>query len=776
MKFFNPYTLFILFVLMTSARIKAQYITVDTNHSVEQLVKDIFIGQQNNNCIAVSNISISGWDFGNNDLSYGYFNKGTSNFPISEGIILSTGKAKDAVGPNNFLQDAFASGWGGDADLIAILQQAGLPWDHILNATSLEFDFTAFQTDKISFEYMFLSEEYRPVNCKYSDAFAFLIKKANSTDPYTNIALVPGTTTPVTSLSINGATACPKNTSYFGGFNPVESPTNFNGETKVLKAETPVVRGQKYHIKLVIADHGDTNGRYDSAVFLKGGSFVGNKDLGPDRLLSSNNALCEGTSLVLNATTTGAQNYQWFRNGTPINGATQPTYTVTQPGFYEVSFDVSGCILKGNIRIEYIEKPLLQEITKTYCPSTNGGSISIELQNLNAEVEVNKNPDFIVKYYLNAADAIAGNPNFLPSNFSLSVNTTLYVRAENGSCVSDPIQPLHLKIGTHAPLHQVPDLEICDNDLDGSVEINLADYKNLFTTDPNLTVQYYASQQEAENQTNPIINPQVNFRGTATFYYRFEGNLYCATIGSMTFKIKSPKKSETLKDTSACPEGEALLDAGSGFDYYTWYNVLDLSTPIASGTTQSSVSVPIGDYVVDLQFNGCTYRQPVEVTPAEAPVITHIDVQGTSATVYVTGGTPPYLYALDGGMFQTSNVFHNIPRGTHTVQVKSADGCYVVEGKLIIINLINIITPNGDGINDTLDYSDLKIKDQVILKIFDRYGATLFESTTGNYIWNGKLNGNPVPTGTYWYILEWVEPGSQQKVHYDGWIMVKNRN
>ena len=122
-----------------------------------------------------------------------------------------------------------------------------------------------------------------------------MIKKADNSEAYRNIAIVPNTTSPVTSLTISGANNCPQNINYFGGYlgidDPNNSPTNFNGQTKVLNAESSIEKGVKYHIKLVIADHGDSSGRYDSAVFLKAGSFVGSKDIGADRLISKQSTL-----------------------------------------------------------------------------------------------------------------------------------------------------------------------------------------------------------------------------------------------------------------------------------------------------------------------------------------------------------------------------------------------------------------------------------------------------------------------------------------------------
>ncbi len=762
----------ILVLCFFTAVIKAQYIKVNTNYTAEQLVKDIFIGPQSAGCVSVSNISVSGWDFGNNDLSYGYFNKNTSNFEMPQGVILSSGSAVHAEGSYSGIQSATDSNWKGDLDL-----EKAAEITKTFDATILEFDFISHLSNKISFDYMFLSEQYLrngdPGTCGYTDAFAFLIKKIGDAN-YTNLAVLPETQVPITSNNVRGVGGkCPaSHPEYFGHFNADGSATNFNGQTAILTASTDVIPGEKYHIKLVVADQG--NGLYDSAVFLKAGSFVGNKDLGPDRTVSAGTALCEGTSLTLNATTAGAHNYTWYKNGNPIPGATGATYTVTSEGFYEVTFDVSGCLIKGSVFIEYLEKPVLKEITKEYCDPTSSGSFNIQLQMLNAEVEANPNQDFVVKYYLNLSDAQSGNANFLPNVFTLTSDVTLYVRAENGSCVSD-VKPLHLKIGSKVPLNTPGNIDICDNELSGNVSVNLADYKNLFSTDNSLSVSYFNTLADAQNNINPI-NAVVSFNASRSYYYRFESSSGCPNIGTLHFNIKTPKKSLVLKDATTCPDNLATLDAGSGFDFYAWYSEGNTSVPLFSGAGVSSVQVPIGNYFVDLTFDGCIYRQYVKVLASEAPVIDHIDVNGSTVEVFVSGGTSPYQYSLDAINFQSSSVFQNVPRGTHTVYVKSGDGCYIVSGQFIIINLINAITPNGDGINDVLDYSDLKIKNNVSIKIFDRFGQMIFQNQGSNYIWDGKQNGRPVPSGTYWYLLQWEEPGTQQRVQYQDWILVKNRN
>lgn len=142
------------------------------------------------------------------------------------------------------------------------------------------------------------------------------------------------------------------------------------------------------------------------------------------------------------------------------------------------------------------------------------------------------------------------------------------------------------------------------------------------------------------------------------------------------------------------------------------------------------------------------------------------------------GGTAPYKYAVDTpSNWQNSNVFTNLTRGQHTFYVKDALDCTPVSVELTVPNLVNAITPNGDNVNDVLDYSELAYKGNLTFVIYDRYGNKLFTGDKyNNYKWDGKSSGKGIFTGTYWYHINWNEPNAQKTpVKFTGWILVKNR-
>lgn len=336
----------------------AQYITIDESLTPQQLVENVLI---NNGCASISNVTATGANFATGEKSLGYFNRGSSTFAFPDGIILSTGKVSSAPGPTTPLADSGSGiGWVGDTDLNTILNI------NSINATVLEFDFIPFG-NTISFQYIFASEEYETVNgfpCSISDAFAFLLKPIGAPN-YQNLALIPNTNIPVKTTTVRpliiGNGGCPaQNEQYFDQFNGIEYPTVYGGQTVILTAQSAVIPGTPYHIKLVIADESDA--LYDSAIFLKGGSFNLGVDFGDDRTFTNANPVCFNEPVVLDATLPNVVSYQWYLNNVAIPGETNstltlnPPYTNLQNGTYSVDqFYNVNCIPRSNITLEFAE-------------------------------------------------------------------------------------------------------------------------------------------------------------------------------------------------------------------------------------------------------------------------------------------------------------------------------------------------------------------------------------------------------------------------------------
>ncbi|GAB6162462.1 hypothetical protein JCM12298_16210 [Desulfothermus naphthae] len=212
-----------------------------------------------NNIIDPSSISVSNISFTGSLNAVGIFSDGlSSGLGIDNGIILTSGSAAGAVGPNNNSGYSIANQYPGDKDLTSLVAPSST-----FDATVLQFDFNTL-TNNLYFNFVFASEEYEEyVNSGYNDVFAFFIDG-------TNIALVPNTNDPVSINTINQSI----NSSYYisnvnGAYN-----IQYDGFTTVLTAQLQGLSTGNHHMKIAIADTGDYV--YDSAVFIEAGTFSGN--------------------------------------------------------------------------------------------------------------------------------------------------------------------------------------------------------------------------------------------------------------------------------------------------------------------------------------------------------------------------------------------------------------------------------------------------------------------------------------------------------------------
>ena len=64
----------------------------------------------------------------------------------------------------------------------------------------------------------------------------------------------------------------------------------------------------------------------------------------------------------------------------------------------------------------------------------------------------------------------------------------------------------------------------------------------------------------------------------------------------------------------------------------------------------------------------------------------------------------------------------------------------------------NYFTPNNDGVLDEWGPGCTEQYQNLTFDIFDRYGRVIARLSAGEK-WDGKYNGNELPTGDYWYVV-----------------------
>ena len=490
----------------------AQQITVDNSVSPQELVENTLV----QGCVEVSNISspINGSVSGLG--SFGYFERAGSSFPFENGIVLTTGDVLSAGnGQNTSVLNDGDSTWTTDGDLETALGISGT-----LNATSIEFDFVSI-SNQIQFNYILASEEYfGNFPCQYSDGFALLIREAGSGNPYTNIALVPGTSTPVNTNTVHDEIVgfCnASNAQYFEGYNIGD--TNYNGRTSVLTATASIQPNVQYQIKLVIADQTDQN--YDSAVFLEGSSFNASVDLGADIETCASSVLLNGDIQNPQAS------YTWYFNDAIISGANNATFDAVQTGNYRVEIEIplpNGiCSIEDDINITLSSTQSAAPISDyQLCDdSSNDGIETFDLSSKDAEVFSAVPPaNYNISYHFTSNNAASGT-NPITGPFQNTSNPqSIYVRIEDvdNGCLA--FSTFDLIVNEMPNINYPTPLEVCDDQTaDGYTTIDLSIKDNEITNGQNnLVVSYHTNPTDAQTGSNAIPLPYVNTNTNETVY------------------------------------------------------------------------------------------------------------------------------------------------------------------------------------------------------------------------------------------------------------------
>lgn len=494
-----------LFLCFMFSILNAQQITVDNTISAQDLIQNTLI----QGCVEVSNISSPSNGSSVGLGSFGYFDRAASNFPFQNGIVLTTGDANAAGnGQNNAILNDGDDSWTTDSDL-----ETTLGISETVNATSIEFDFISI-SNQIQFNYLLASEEYfGNFPCDYSDGFAFLIREAGTNAPYSNIALIPGTTTPVNTQTVHDAIIgfCEaSNAQYFEGYNIGD--TNYNGRTTVLSATATIQPNVLYQIKLVIADQSDEN--YDSAVFIEGNSFNATVDLGEDFSTCSNNVELNGNIENPEAA------YNWFFNDAAIPSANQPILNVVQSGNYRVEIEIpflnGSCIIEDDINITVNSTQSSDPISDfNLCDDiSNDGIETFDLSFKDTEVLASVPPsDYTFSYHYNYSDAFNGNSPITSPIQNTSNPQTIHVRIvdTNSGCLA--LSTINLNVAPVPTLVDPTPLVLCDDQTaDGFTTIDLNTFKDDEITNgqTDLVVTYHGSASDAASASNALPMPYVN--------------------------------------------------------------------------------------------------------------------------------------------------------------------------------------------------------------------------------------------------------------------------
>ena len=572
--------------------------------------------------------------------AYGTFSNGnTTNVGITNGILLTTGNANVAIGPNNSSSAGFCNGTSSaDPQLTAIEPQASE------DLCVLEFDIVP-QCNTLTITFVFGSEEYPEfVNSSFNDAFGFFISgpgpacQANFYNN-TNVATLPNGTP----VSIDNVNATTNNGFYVN--NAGGTTIQYDAFTTVLTRNVQLCPCQSYHFKLAIADAGDCS--YDSGVFV---DFMSCSNALVLNTTSTNSGCsgCTGTAGVTVTGGTGPFSYTWAPGG-------QTTANVTGlcPGTYTVS-------VSDNLSCSPTSTAVVTIGSTGSAITTTGAQTNILCNGQctgSATVTVTGGTGPFTYSWAPSGGTGASASGLCAGTYTVTVTGAGGCQTTRTFTITQPPALTATQGQTNV---------LCNGQCTGSATVT------------------------PSGGTAPYTYSWAPSGGTAaTTTGRCAGTYTCTITDAngctitRTFNITQPPAlSTTGGQTNVLCNGQctgsATVTPSGGTAPYTY------SWAPSGGTAATTTGRCAGTYTVTVtDANGCTTTRTFNIT--QPPALTATQGQTNvlcngqctgSATVTPSGGTAPYTYswAPSGGTAATTT---GRCAGTYTVTITDANGCTI---------------------------------------------------------------------------------------------------
>jgi gliding motility-associated-like protein len=654
--------------------------------SMTYLVNKVLLGSG----VTATNITYQGID-----TSFGLFRGTKSNIGMDSGLIITNGTITNCNGPNVKTSDKTnqatttynTNGWTAsntyrDSDLANLI---GTTYANTYSCAILQFDFIA-NSDSIEFQYSFGSnEEPYYVGSKYLDDFGFFLSGPGIAGPFShggiNLALIPGTNTAVYINSVN----CTTNPAYYVCNWPstagcstcpatvAATTVGYNGFTTVLTAKAKVQCGKKYHIKLGVADI--ANGKFDSGVFLKAGSFKPN--VAPMTVGFTSTATCAGNPATLSAS--GAVSYTWspaisLNTTTGSSVIATPTVTTT----YTVLGNMTGgCDDTAKIVVTVPANPTLS-VTPSAPAICSSGSVSLLASGASS-----------YSWTPSAGLTCTNCPNPIASP---TVTTKYYITGTSSSgCTSK--DSVTINVAASLLVTVTPSVStVCNGD---SVLLN-ANGAASFSWSPSTGL------------TCPTCPSTYANTGGANITYTVIGSSGgCSNKDSVAISVNpTPTITVNASTSSVCSGTPTTLTANGGITY-TWSPASELNTTTGSPVTATPTTA-ITYIVKGIDINGCSSKDSIKISINPTPTLTlttstiPVICSGNSDTIKASGAST-YLWSPASSLSSsTDSIVNANPPGTitYTLVGTSSLGCNDTAHITMFVNPTPTlsVTPPNPGI------------------------------------------------------------------------------
>jgi gliding motility-associated-like protein len=399
--------------------------------------------------------------------------------------------------------------------------------------------------------------------------------------------------------------------------------------------------------------------------------------------------------------------------------------------------------------------------TITYTATDDGVPAQTTIVDVNVYVDTaNLNSfDPIISGVLDFCDGGNSVLNVAPSNLTSyiwntgSIDTTITVDSTGIYWVTVENQGCYKTVSVDVVEHIPGNSTITGN------QVYCAGDSVLLNSDPGFASYLWSSS--VSDTLDSVYVTQGSYTVTVTDSFNCSGT-------SQPFIVTEINPSTSITGVQTFCIGETIvLSADTGFSTYSW----------DSGETTRSINAGHGSHTVTVTDpNGCEASQTLVLTGNATPVVSftinpanqsepNSPVVFTDASTIGSGNMASWIWNFDVGNLNGANPLGASTQGPHTVTyteqgpltvtltVTSDSNCFSTysEDYLIISDIVvpNVITPNGDGSNDFLVFTNLEYHKGNKLTILNRWGGKVYETENYKNDWNGEGNSE----GTYFYVL-----------------------
>ncbi len=423
--------------------------------------------------------------------------------------------------------------------------------------------------------------------------------------------------------------------------------------------------------------------------------------------------------------------YSWSNGATSqdINSLTAGNYTLTLT-------DDSACVEQFTIEVEEPDE-LTSVISRIENPSCNGYPDGYAVVQGFGGVAP-------YSYSWSSADTNAKAIGLTAGTYTIDIVDKNNCMTSNSATLTDP--------AVLAASISVIQNVTCYEGSDGALDLTVTG-----GTTPYSYEWYYGASALSDDEQD------LNGKPAGTYSVNVTDDNDCITSALQVLTQPSEGMSSTISGTTiSCfggADGTIELEVTGGTPTYTysWTN---------GSTDEDPTGLSAGKHIVTVtDSEGCTHENDVilfqnDLIKTELLVndISCAEETDGSLEALVEGGVEPYSYVWSTGA--TSSIIENLSEGSYTLNVTDSLGCADTESAFInasdktCFNIPTGFTPNGDGYNDVWVISGAFAYPDMIVRVTNRWGNVVYESTGYDTPWDGTRNGKELPDATYYYFID----------------------